>query len=470
MRPIVISIAGFDPSGGAGILADIKTFEQIGVTGFGVCSAITYQREDFFDNLEWLPWKKIKKQLDILLEKHQVEYCKIGIIKNTKTLKKTCRYLNKKDIKIIYDPVVSSSTGFEFNSDPESIQKTLDKIYLLTPNKIEYRLISGKKKITSSKHYNILLKGGHNKKNKGVDKLYENKKKTTLFPRKGNHYPKHGSGCILSSAITAYLALGNDLKTACIKGKEYTADVLKSNSGLLGYHHSNVDSFYSITKKNKNIFSNVDYKIQYISQGDIPEEHLQNIKRALDSGCKWIQLRLKDSNRNSIKSTAKVAIKLCKKHNAIFILNDHVGIAKEIKAHGVHLGKQDMHPSDARKILGKKTIIGGTANTWEDIERLIAAKVNYIGLGPFRFTNTKKNLSPILGLKGYREIMDKMKNEKKPIPVFAIGGIVENDIYDLLKTDISGIAVSGLITKSKNPEQLIHNIKNLFHHAEVSFI
>jgi thiamine-phosphate pyrophosphorylase len=152
-----------------------------------------------------------------------------------------------------------------------------------------------------------------------------------------------------------------------------------------------------------------------------------------------------------IEKTAIKAKKQCLIYGAELYIDDHVDICKNIAATGVHLGKQDMPPLDARKILGPDFIIGNTANTFEDIYRFSNEGTNYIGLGPFRFTNTKKNLNPILGLSGYRNIMQKCRENRINLPVIAIGGITANDIPGLIATGVSGIALSSSILTAKNP-------------------
>ncbi len=457
MRPIVISIAGLDPSGGAGILADIKTFEQIGVLGFGVCSALTYQREDRFEDVEWLSFKKIKKQLDLLVEVHSVDFCKIGMIKNKKTLDKLLSYLQEKNIKVILDPILAASAGFVFHEKAHAISDLLDKIYLITPNYDEFKNIAQKKKIKKaaiklSESCHILIKGGHRKKKKGIDILFTPNQVATLYPRKGKYYSKHGSGCILSSAITSYLALGQDIYSACLNGKEYCSNTLQSNSSLLAYHNLNILNAENEKPEKK---STPPFPLQYISQGNTPKEHLKNIKSVLKAGGKWIQLRIKNTPIPLVEEVAKKAKKYCDAYDAVFILNDHPAIAKKINATGVHLGKKDMSPLEARKILGEDKIIGGTANTFDDIQHLSQQNVNYIGLGPYTFTTTKKNLEPTLGKEGYLDIIQKINQKNINIPIYAIGGIQEKDIPVLKKTGVSGIAISGCLTHSDDKKSII---------------
>lgn len=194
-------------------------------------------------------------------------------------------------------------------------------------------------------------------------------------------------------------------------------------------------------------------KIQYISQGDSPEQQLANISKALDAGCKWIQLRYKNKAIEEVRTLAKMVQKICRAYDATFIINDHVQVASEINADGVHLGLDDISVMEAKAVL-KNKIIGGTANTLEDVLQRVNEKCDYIGLGPFRFTVTKEKLSPILGIEGYQEILKELKYKNIEIPIYAIGGIEIEDFEKLEKAGVYGVAVSGLITRNDNPEIL----------------
>jgi thiamine-phosphate pyrophosphorylase len=200
-------------------------------------------------------------------------------------------------------------------------------------------------------------------------------------------------------------------------------------------------------------------KIQYISQGLTAGEQLENIHQALDAGCSWIQLRFKNAERKDLLHLAEQVKLRCSQYQARFIINDHVDVAREIGADGVHLGLQDMPVIKAKAILGVDKIIGGTANTLDDVRHRIKEGCSYIGLGPLRFTTTKEKLSPVLGIGGYNDILNELKKEEIKIPVYAIGGIVAEDIPALITCGLYGIAVSGLITHSANKKQLIKHLK-----------
>jgi thiamine-phosphate pyrophosphorylase len=187
------------------------------------------------------------------------------------------------------------------------------------------------------------------------------------------------------------------------------------------------------------------HKLHYISQGETPKEHLENIQKACVAGADWVQLRLKNSDAKTILETAKEAREITTRFKAKLIINDYYKVAKEIKADGVHLGKTDECPSKVRAFLGESYIIGGTANILEDCRILLDKKVDYIGLGPYQFTKTKENLSPVLGIEGYRNLLEELQTET---PIIAIGGIVLEDVVKITNTGIYGIAISGAITNN----------------------
>lgn len=202
--------------------------------------------------------------------------------------------------------------------------------------------------------------------------------------------------------------------------------------------------------------------IQFITHSNNRYGYVDGARLALEGGCRWVQLRMKEATEAEFMAAAAEIGRLCKEHGATFVLDDHVEWVEKIGADGVHLGKNDMPIDEARKILGNDKIIGGTANTFEDVERLYRQGADYIGCGPFRFTTTKKNLSPVLGLEGYQHIVDQMKSHGINLPIVAIGGILESDIKSILATGVSGIAVSGGILNAENPvEEMQRFLKHL---------
>ncbi len=205
-------------------------------------------------------------------------------------------------------------------------------------------------------------------------------------------------------------------------------------------------------------------KLHYISQGSTPDMHLMHIESALDAGVRLIQLRLKNSSDELYLDLAHRAKALCEVYDARLIINDHAGVAQSCNSDALHLGLTDMPVPEARKLLPGK-LIGGTANTFAHVKQRCTEEVDYIGLGPYRFTSTKEKLSPVLGLEGYQNIISRMKTENLHTPVYAIGGIELKDIAAIVNTGVYGIAVSGLITQSPQKETLVKELNHLLYHA-----
>ena len=201
-------------------------------------------------------------------------------------------------------------------------------------------------------------------------------------------------------------------------------------------------------------------KLQFITNAKDCEAICSQVNEAIEAGVDWVQFRMKDTSYKERLSVAQKVKEICSESNVSFIINDDVILTKEIQADGVHLGLDDMNPLKAREILGDNVIIGATCNTFSHIQERHKQCVDYIGLGPLRFTTTKKNLSPLLGLDGYNTILQEMKKNNIEIPIIAIGGIQEDDIADIANTDIYGIALSSLITSSDNKKNIINQIHN----------
>ncbi|MDR6489654.1 thiamine-phosphate pyrophosphorylase [Chryseobacterium vietnamense] len=200
-------------------------------------------------------------------------------------------------------------------------------------------------------------------------------------------------------------------------------------------------------------------KLQYISQGNTLQEQELCIRKALDHGVKWIQVRWKNAPENKLINLCEISKQLCSEYQSVCIINDHVQIAKEIDADGVHLGLNDSAIEEARLILGEDKIIGGTANTLSDVIRRINESCDYIGLGPLRFTTTKEKLSPVLGFEGYQKIINGLREQSIDIPkIVAIGSVGLEDILPLQEIGIYGVAVSGLITKQPS---IINELKKV---------
>lgn len=198
-------------------------------------------------------------------------------------------------------------------------------------------------------------------------------------------------------------------------------------------------------------------KLHYIPQGSSPKELIENIQKACTSGIELVQLRFKDVSEKKLLKLASEAREITSHFQTRLIINDYYKVAKDVKADGVYLGNTDSCSTIARKHLYTWQIIGGTANTVHDCETLITKEIDYISLGPVRFTKTKDNTVPVLGLKSYKAIIEALKTDT---PIIGFGGITTEDVTYLLKTGVSGIAVSGEITHDFNTIRTFNQLLN----------
>jgi thiamine-phosphate pyrophosphorylase len=203
-------------------------------------------------------------------------------------------------------------------------------------------------------------------------------------------------------------------------------------------------------------------RVYFISQQTAAKTHLNAIEEALAAGCRLVQLRVKNEPETAVLEQAKKAKALCDRYNAKLVINDYPHVAKSVGAWGIHVGLQDMSPGAVRAIVGPGMIVGGTANTFEHIQQRVQEGVDYIGLGPFRFTSTKEKLSPVLGLQGYQRIMDQVRAANIQLPIVAIGGIVADDVPGLRDAGIYGVAVSGAILSAVDKIEIVKQIDALY--------
>jgi thiamine-phosphate pyrophosphorylase len=203
-------------------------------------------------------------------------------------------------------------------------------------------------------------------------------------------------------------------------------------------------------------------RLYFISQQTATKTHLNAIEEALQAGCRLIQLRVKNQPEAVVLEQAKAAKDLCDRYNAKLIVNDFPQVAKTVGAWGIHVGLQDLPVAEVRAIVGDQMIIGGTANTFEHIQQRVQEGVNYIGLGPFRFTTTKEKLSPVLGLEGYQRIMDQMKSAGMQMPIVAIGGVLPDDVPGLRKAGVYGVAISGALTNADDKQAVVKQVEVLY--------
>jgi hydroxymethylpyrimidine/phosphomethylpyrimidine kinase len=241
LRKNILTIGGFDPCGGAGVLADIKTFEQHQLYGMAINTANTVQNDVRFNSVNWLDEELILNQLDVLLQNYSFEYVKLGLIPSFSLINRLHAKFKTQMPKFIWDPILTASAGFDMNHDCSEMENILRKVHFITPNWEEIKILSkevdavvGAEKL--AKYCYVYLKGGHNSNDIGTDYLFAKDKQWSFKSNGNRHSEKHGSGCVLSSALTANLALNYTIHSACLRAKVYVSTFLESNNTLLGYH------------------------------------------------------------------------------------------------------------------------------------------------------------------------------------------------------------------------------------------
>ncbi|MFD1873917.1 bifunctional hydroxymethylpyrimidine kinase/phosphomethylpyrimidine kinase [Hymenobacter bucti] len=248
MRPYALTIAGFDPSAGAGVLADVKTMEANSVYGLAACTALTVQNDVVFEHVSWVPLADVQAQIRLLGARFTIGFVKVGLIESLPLLLELIGCLKEQNsaVRIVWDPVLKATAGYEFHARPDAglLQSICRELTLITPNRPEARrLIAAASAEAAAQALAawcpVLLKGGHDTATLATDLLLAGGERHEFSAPRLAHGEKHGSGCVLSAAVLARLTLGDDLPAACRAGKAYTTAFLGSTDTLLGYHYDN---------------------------------------------------------------------------------------------------------------------------------------------------------------------------------------------------------------------------------------
>jgi len=458
IRPTVLTIAGHDPSGGAGLSADLKVFEAWDTQGISVCTALTVQNEKSFAKPGWVAWPQILDQLEALAATHIIDYCKIGLVESAETLVHIVMWIRSKNPSafIVWDPILKASAGFDFHSEDKrtAFVDITHQLSLITPNQLEFEWLG--KNIACP----VLLKGGHQEGEFSVDRMLVHNRIVAEFsmPRLQG-FAKHGTGCVLSASIVALMAHGLNLTDACKHSRELLQNYLQSTQGLLGVVSTSIPPGFAEWHK---YFDIARERLYVITWDEAKRDLLEQVQTLCEQGVRTIQLRIKNASKKDRLHFAWQALRICRQWGSLLVINDDVEIACAVRAEALHLGLLDMPIVEARKRLGSHVLIGGTANTPEHVAQRIAEGADYVGLGPWRFTGTKKNLSPVLGVAGVEAALKLVKELKPTLPVFVIGGILPSDCKEIMEMGASGVAVSSAIVASEDPQKNIQEFRTAF--------
>ncbi len=187
--------------------------------------------------------------------------------------------------------------------------------------------------------------------------------------------------------------------------------------------------------------------VMCLTQDGLALSHAEQARQLCAAGARWIQLRMKSAPASQWLATAREVVAICRRAGALCVVNDSVEIALDSGADGVHLGKEDGAWSEARGRLGPRRLVGGTVNNVEDARRARAAAcLDYVGIGPFRFTSTKARLAPVLGADGIRQVLGELGD----LPAWVIGGVAPEDVPAIRQLGAAGIAVSSSLYRAGN--------------------
>lgn len=450
-QPRVLSLAGHDPSGGAGITADARVAEAFGARCITIPTMWTVQTEADFAEAVPVSSAIVDKNLDLNLKGGDVRVAKIGLIDSLDSLERLVDKLWIGGVRrIVWDPIVWVSAGEQQVLPPEQGERLLSImrwLYLITPNAPECVAWFGGsdgarlQRIADETGCAILLKGGHTSGEVAADWLYRPHQPAEVCRTARDGSPKHGTGCMLSAAIAAQLSGGLPLVASCARAQRFISRAMRSATGLL----PRLGALPCEAKGRKLRHGSA---LQYVTNTTDPERLIAYCHDYLKAGGRWIQLRAKGLTTDERVALGRPLVALCRRYDAVLIINDDVEAALRLGADGVHLGKDDAAVLEARAVLGADKIIGSTCNTEADLERAYRLGSDYVGVGPFRYTTTKERLAPILGVEGLYSLAEARSRLPFPMPMVAIGGIMPDDAPDILATGVTGIALSGALERA----------------------
>lgn len=471
--PAILTVAGHDPTSGAGISVDTRIANDLSVQCYSVISTLTAQSLRRFVSATATPSVQLQESLTILLTDHPVTVAKIGMVQDLQQAVQIVPQMKALGVKrIIWDPILQPTAAKEtqtrlWTEEQDQFATLLNEVSLVTPNKPEAQALFGTddpaklQRIAQEHGVAILLKGGHDST---FPHLVVNLLITAdaIYPYYTHRYDKsiHGTGCMLSAAIASYWAMEFSLVSSVQRACHYLATIFAGQPNRPG-RQLLYPKFLSGNWKKQHLY--FDFDLQYVTNESDPDTLYDKVSQYLEAGGRWVQLRLKEATTEERIEMGLRLRALTDSYHACLLIDDDIIATIAVDADGVHLGKQDCPPQEARRILGDEYIIGYTVNSLADLPRALATDIDYIGVGPYRDTQTKALLAPILGLEGISQIAQQVKETNRLfiVPhIVAIGGIRPEDTETLFSNkDIDGIAVSGAIEKASDMAQTVEMLR-----------
>ncbi|OGT35376.1 MAG: phosphomethylpyrimidine kinase [Gammaproteobacteria bacterium RIFCSPHIGHO2_12_FULL_37_14] len=480
--PIAWTIAGSDSSGGAGVQADLKVFQQLAVHGCSVVTAVTAQHPAAVTAIQYISVENITAQMMAMRDYLPPKAIKIGMLGHEHMIDTIVTFLRSCQSKIVFDPVMVASSGQSlFKQHQKKYLDQLNKLFpyvdLLTPNLLELsaflnRPITSYADIEEAAHFfiergvkSILIKGGHFQHDKMSQDYWSNGSES--FWLASSRYPEknyHGTGCIYSSAITASLALGYDLKSAIVIAKMYInrgirlAQPIDQNTAYL-MHANWPENEIDLPIVSQTPVTNV--PIVFPSCGKKPlglypiVNEYEWLKKLLPTGISTIQLRIKNKTGNALAMEIQKSIQLAMQYSARLFINDHWELAIQYGGYGVHLGQTDLNEMNVSHIKQAGLRLGISTHCYYEVARAHGIRPSYLACGPIFHTNSK----PMSFFPQGIAQLQRWRRTLSTYPLVAIGGINESNMAAVWKTGVDGIAMISAITSHKL--SLLENIHSI---------
>ncbi|MEM7390896.1 MAG: bifunctional hydroxymethylpyrimidine kinase/phosphomethylpyrimidine kinase [Verrucomicrobiota bacterium] len=461
-RPIAWTIAGSDSGGGAGIQADLKTMNTLGVHGCSLVTSLTAQNSQGIANIEHTSPDFIQEQFDALLTDMPPTAIKIGMLGSPEMVEQVAERLFNIEVFKILDPILFSSSGTRL-LDEKAIQAfmslMLPSASLLTPNIPEAQSLLGLEIETAADvekageqllmwgAQSVLIKGGHlDNPSFSQDYWTNGIEKAWLTSPRIDTENTHGTGCVLSSAIASATALGYHLLDALVIAKTYLNQALRhgyapgQGKGVLAHPGwpESADDLPWITDtaeagRQRPSFARLDEE----PLGLYPiVDRFEWVKKLVPLGVKTLQLRVKDLEGDELETEIRQSIDLARDSGCRLFINDAWELALKHDAWGVHLGQDDLEEADLNQLADAGLRLGLSTHSFTEIARAMAYNPSYIALGTlFQTTSKTMDYSP-LGLPAFERM-----RKVVPVPAVAIGGITLERAPDVIAAGADGCAV-----------------------------
>lgn len=457
MRPL-LTIAGHDPVHGAGITADLATWQAMGLAGSSVVTALTVQDSRGLDALQPAPAALVRDALQALLRDGEPSAVKLGMLGSLEVLREVREFVTARRCPVVLDPVLGASNGrHSHDADDgawlDALRALAREVDVITPNLPEAQRLGAFDGPAA-----VVLKGGHADGGRSIDEVIAGARRASLSaPRLAGS--AHGSGCVFSAALAGALAQGwGVFDAACVAKLRVTAGLAQALPVGPGRPNTNAAAWADSAHlpdfrwaddpaAPAAAFAPLSGPLGFYAV--LPDADW--IERALAMGVRTLQLRLKAGSRPPAELAAQLraAVRAAREvPGAQLFINDHWREALELGAYGLHLGQEDVGTADLGAIQAAGLRLGISSHTPLEMCRARALRPSYIAIGPVYPTTLKAMAYEPVGL----ERLAQWTSWLKPAwPVVAIGGISLERAPQVAATGVDSIAVVSALTQAEDP-------------------